>query len=220
MPFNSRKPDWNIVTSDSDDPLTAQLSSDLQIVAEQLSDDAQFLAERYPAADIAEKFARSVELQVAASQATASHWRIWQKLVAAAVLIAIGSAGTAIALHWSNSSGPTHASLIAASDSGSSKTETGGTLNGSAAGETESSFGVRTVGLNTTPTSRNNLSEVEMLQIQTTAFEQVIHKLQDELVRRDKQQTEMQQTLEALRQEVHDLRQQLNESQPADKAAK
>ncbi len=108
---------------------------------------------------------------------------------------------------------------MASSDAGTSKTQSGES-NSARGNENVQSFGVQAVGLNTAPAPRTNLSEVEMLRIQSAAFEQVIRKLQDELARRDKQQTEMQQTLESLRDEVHDLRQRINESQPSTKDAK
>ncbi len=68
MSFDSAKSDWSGTASGGDDSSVSKLPDDLQILAEQLSGDAQFLAERYPATAAAERFAKAVEMQIAASQ--------------------------------------------------------------------------------------------------------------------------------------------------------
>src|SRR5262249_6758446 len=73
---------------------------------------------------------------------------------------------------------------------------------------------VREVGFNSTAPQRSVLSELDMLRIQSAAFEQVIRKLQDELARREQAEAETHRTVESLRQEVRELRQQLNQKAP------
>jgi hypothetical protein len=224
MPSKPTNPTWHIVSSGPDESLTADLPEDLQAVAQQLADDAQYLAARYPATVAADQFAQATELQVtangtmpAAAALTTHTWSLWQKAAAAVLLIGFGSAVTALAMHAWRPTAPTNNELRSGSIFGSQTVADVKAGAGTTTDETSSSIGVQAVGFNTAPPAKSNLTEVEMLRIQSAAFEQVIHKLQDELNRRDKQQAEMQQAIDSLRQEIHELHQRLGEPPPADK---
>ncbi|HZZ30183.1 MAG TPA: hypothetical protein VFE46_19450 [Pirellulales bacterium] len=195
-----------------DDSLSDDLTDDLKAVAEQLVDDAQFLAARYPARTF-NMPAFAAPASLASNSQPGTWFSFGKKAIAAVLLIAVGSVATVVAIHWQapDSVAKNHVAGAVMPDffnEMSPHANPADSLN----------FGVHEVGANMVPPARASLSEVEMLQIQTAAFEQVIRKLQDELVRRDQQQTEMRQTLDLLRQEVSDLRQRLNEPPHSDKA--
>ncbi len=72
------------------------------------------------------------------------------------------------------------------------------------------------VGLNSDPpAARSPGNELEMLRIQLDAFERVITRLQTELKRRDKQQSETDELVESLRREVESLRKERGEKAAA-----
>jgi hypothetical protein len=223
MPFEPlRKSTLNMMGNGPDDAIAHEWPADLQAVAQQLTDDAQYLATRYPSAAAAAVVAREIDKRasVTASEAHARLRRsrpFWQQAVAAVIFMGVGGAATAMAIYSRSSDGvPTSHKLrrgtVTDGETSGSEVSGSGILN-----EEANSVGVQAVGFNTRPVQKANLSEVEMLRIQTAAFEKVIRKLQDELDRRDKQQAEMKQTLELLRQEVSQLHARLSEAPPDDK---
>ncbi|HTQ38556.1 MAG TPA: hypothetical protein VMJ32_05985 [Pirellulales bacterium] len=221
-----RKSILQMTGHESDDSSADEWPDDLQAVAQQLTDDAQFLAARYPATVAAAAVAREVDkrqivLPLETRLAVRRPRPFWQQAAAAVLFMGLGGAATAITIYSrSAGNGPVpHAlhSPVASSEASGSETSGSKASGSGAVSDDENSVGVQAVGFNTVPAARTTLSEVEMLRIQSAAFEQVIRKLQDELARRDKEQADMQQTLESLRKEVSELRQRVNEAPPAGK---
>ncbi len=176
----------------------ADLPGDLAILAEQLTDDANHLAAQYPA-----------PLGLRAIQ-TGTHRPTLNRIAAAVVLVAVGAGGAVVAIH------PWKAAKMAKVEVVGGQPSADRIANGerpAAAAEVSPddsrSVEVREVAFTPPAQSGSNLNEVQMLRIQLTAFEQVIHKLQDELARRDKSQAETDKVVEQLRQEVDQLRRQL-----------
>src|SRR5262249_38159868 len=135
----------------------------------------------------------------------------WLHAAVAMLFLAAGSAGTLLLLRWS----------------GQTEIASGAPPRNIQQGPSEiadalaaASEHVREVGVNMAPAPRSALSEVEMLRIQSTAFEQVIRKLQDELARRHAEQAETQRMLESLRQEVTELRDRLDRQPRTESATK
>ncbi|HEY2883082.1 MAG TPA: hypothetical protein VGJ15_11625 [Pirellulales bacterium] len=237
----SSKPEWKIVlpepencTSDPAGDLTggdvgqsvaefdAQLPAELRALAQQLVDDADYVAAGAPAGGI-----KAVERSTRSSR---QQFR-FRKFAAAVALIAVGAAVATVASRpWENLQ-PIHPDAAATAKSDDSSNHSAATVAKVAANTIEQRFaeiaskslqappsdnpprsaGVQEVGFNSAETARKNLNEMEMLRIQVSAFEQVIRRLQANLNRREQEQTETQKTIEVLRQEVTELRRQLDE---------
>jgi hypothetical protein len=183
----------------------ADLPGDLSLLAEQLTDDAVHLAEHYPA---------KVGAPVVP---VASRWKLMRPVAAAMILIAAGSGTTVVALRpWK----PAEVAQVETSGGNSAREKGAAVVQHDSDQSTPSaespSFEVRAVAFNPPAATGSKLSEVQMLRIQVTAFEQVIHRLQDELARRDKSQAEMDKLVEGLRQEVEQLRRQFGANRKGD----
>jgi hypothetical protein len=185
----------------------ADLPGDLSTLAEQLTDDAENLAERYPA-----KMAEPMP-QVS------SRGKVIRRIAAAAILIAIGSGATVVALRpWMPADVAKVETLAEKSAPEKNAAVVKRESDQSTRPAESRSVEVREVAFNPPAATGSNLSELQMLRIQVTAFEQVIHRLQDELARRDKSQAETDKLVQELRQEVEQLRQRLDADHKQDVA--
>jgi hypothetical protein len=195
----SANPKWNIVRPDRDDlpnHSTAELPADLQTIAERLSAEATELATRFPASPTG--FAKT--------KAPSTSFRFG----AAAILIGIaaGSAMLGWSLHVPRELSKTEGNRAFAETSRSEMPPRPMIIPPSP-NLLGNSSGVQEVGFVPSDPKSSKLSEVEMLRIQLSAFEQVIRRLQDELDRRAKSEAETTKTIELLSREIEKLRHQL-----------
>jgi hypothetical protein len=198
MPSN---PNWNIVGSDSrpaellEAQFDAELPDDLRILGEQLSGDARQLDVRYPSAATA-----SVG---GGGKQRSNFGSLSRRVAAAAALLALGAGAATIV--WR----PWQSSAEASTASGHSLPAARATDRAAAAIQSWNAAGVQEVSVD--PAQFSNRSELEMLRLQLSAFEQVIRRLQAELARRATSETEMKSVIQSLRDEVGQLRQQLDD---------
>jgi hypothetical protein len=209
----SVNPKWNIVGAERDesaepsasDKFESEWTPDLQTIADRLSAEATDLAAQFPAK------------QMVAVRSISGRW----KIAAAAVLIGI-TAGSAIFGWWQRGSvtvAKTEPGRAVAEVAQSDVPRGASDLRPSPESFTNSA-GVQEVGYAPAAPQSSKLSEFDMLRIQLSAFEQVIHRLQDELARRAKSEADTAKTIESLSREIELLRQQLqSQSEPQQDAA-
>jgi hypothetical protein len=203
---------WKIVRPEPDERAVGESESDLspqmQAIAERLTAEATELAEHFPASTprLVERNASTVRLRFAAA------------LFGAAV------AGASLGwwLHRSHDVLTVQPGIAVANNSQTAVPQT--PLRFSSTVELwQSPTGVQEVGYLPADPKSSKLSELEMLRIQLSAFEQVIRRLQDELNRREKSETETTKTIELLSREIEQLRHLLQSNvepqQAADSAA-
>jgi hypothetical protein len=199
----SANPKWNIVRPDRDEAPNnsmTELPADLQTIAERLSTEAAELATRFPASPT----------RLPDTEAPKTRFRFG----AAAVLIGVaaGSAALGWSLHAPSEILKTAPIHSVANTSNSDAPPRPMDLPSSPVW-LENSSGVQEVGFLPPDPKSSKLSELEMLRIQLGAFEQVIHRLQDELDRRAKSETQTTKTIESLSREIEQLRRQLQSHQ-------
>jgi hypothetical protein len=209
----SVNPKWNIVGAERDesvDPSASdnpecELTPELLAIADRLTAEAADLAARFPAK------------QMVAVRSIAARW----KIAAAAVLVGI-TASSAVFGWWLRGS-----ITVAKAEPGRAVAEVAQSdlprgvsdLRSSPESFTNSA-GVQEVGYALAAPQSSKLSEFDMLRIQLSAFEQVIHRLQDELARRAKSEADTAKTIGSLSREIELLRQQLqSQSEPQQDAA-
>jgi hypothetical protein len=177
------------------DPET-KLPDDLRELAAQLADDASHLAARYPA--------RAEYLPVTAKRP--SYLR--RIAPAAAMLIAVCSMAALALQPWRPSSiavdrhvNQSEVLAIAAPHENSIPLP--------------NPAGVQEVGFNLSIPADSKLDETQMLRVQLNAFEQVIHRLQQQIDQHEKSEADTQKLVESLQKEVNDLHQRLDERDKA-----
>ncbi len=180
------------------------LPADLVALADQLGDDADHLARRYPAAD------SKVRHRTAPARRSASgRWIRWS--VAAAV-IAIIATGPSVGERSTSSVRPDAAAreAIAQIDRGKSGSlVNAATLKATNEWTVANGSGVEPVSIGDERLNQPRhlpADEVEMLRIQVSGFQKVIERLQDELAARDKSQAEMVKLIRSLQDEVATLK--------------
>ena len=168
-----------------------ELPDDLRILGEQLSDDARQLDARYPSTVVSPANVGSKERSSTRSPS--------RRIAAAVALLALGAGGATLAWRpWQFS-----AQAVVDQDAQSPmrvRSFPAPTV------ESWNSAGIQEVAVD--PAQFSNRSELEMLRLQLSAFEQVIRRLQAELSRRATSEAEMKSVIQSLRDEVGQLRQQ------------
>jgi hypothetical protein len=205
-----------------DETFEANLCPDLQLLAEQLTEDALRLSLRYPSTAISfmpPSFSKAPRKNTAPRRSCLRSSRY----IAAAALVLVAFGGIAIGwrLHGSveaaranhetanNHVAPFTNEFSAAPNEGQAnqtiaakKVDRGSTINAA---------GIQEIGYHAAETTASRRSELEMLRAQLTAFGQVIHRLQDELARRAKSDVATAKTIEMLQNEIDQLRPSLRE---------
>ena len=199
----SANPKWNIVRPDRDQRSSNtpwELPADLQTIGDRLAREATELATRFPASP--SQFAEAKRLP--------TRFRFG----AAAILIGVaaGSAVLGWSLHAPRNVVKAEPGRAIANRSTSASLQQAMNLP-SPPDSMGNSSGVQEVGFLRPDPKSSKLSEVEMLRIQLGAFEQVIHRLQDELDRRANSEAQTTATIESLSREIEQLRRQLQSHQ-------
>jgi len=196
----SDKPHLNVLGADDDARIRrvqsseSELPDDLRAVADQLIDDAEHLRSRFPASQALSSFP-----EYASKRPTT----IWLRAAAAVLLIGIGAGAGVLAERYLPTRG------VAAVNPRADRRDPSPIEASTQAALPQNSAGVQEVSFDR-DAPRPKLTEVEMLRIQLDAFEKVIRKLQDELTERQKSEAQTKQLVDLLRQEIDDLRRQLD----------
>jgi hypothetical protein len=182
--------------------LTAGLPGDLALLAEQLHDDAAFLAERFPARAAAAPQRRRKWLAAAAAAllATGLGWTAWKVGGSQSADAAVGNIVTVPQPAASNLG--EHAGLPIVREE-----------EPALVGRLQREVSSNLVGVVPKPLPRTRnpaRDEAALLRRQVVAFEQVIERLQNELRARADQQTQTDATIAELRREIAELRSRLD----------
>jgi len=190
-------------TPSTGDDLTADLPDDFALLAEQLRDDAAFLAERFPAKAVGapKRRRRWIAAAAAALVATGLGWAVWRMGVARqAGAPPAGDMATAV-----QSTAPTLADR--------SGLQVVREEEPALVGRPQLPISNNMVGVVPKALPRTRIpsrDEATLLRRQVVAFEQVIERLQSELRARADQQTQTDATIAELRREIAELRSRLD----------
>ena len=185
------------------DDLTAGLPGDFALLAEQLRDDAAFLAERFPAkvAVAPKRRRRWIAAAAAGLVATGIGWAAWRMGGARnAVAPAAGNVAAVAESAAANLGAPTGLRIVREEEP-------------ALAGRTQRVVSNNLVGVVPSALPRTRVpsrDEAALLRRQVVAFEQVIDRLQNELRARADQQTQTDATIDELRREIAELRSRLD----------
>jgi len=220
------KPRWNVIggasvegiEENSTDSLSDEshhedgsLPDDLNAVASQLADDAIQLASRFPAGFASSGPVQNAQFNTARSNLRWTHIFVWQRVAVATLLVAVGAAAATLAhraLTPRDAAIPISPTQQFVGAGTSRELVRHNRVDITA--EPANPAGIQEVDFDSSRTHINR-NELEMLRIQVGAFEQVIQKLQNELAQREKSQADNALVIESLRQEVRDLRRQVDE---------
>jgi hypothetical protein len=183
------------------------LPADLAALADQLGDDAEHLAGRYPAADLAgrRRLARD-------ERSRSANWIRWSAAVAIIMIVvtwpSVGENLTSLQRRGDEPSAGKDA--LASVDRGMSPIPDGATLLKTPSEvDLASRSGIEPVSVSDEHLSQPRhppADELAMLRIQVSGFQKVIERLQDELAARDKSQAEMVKLIRSLQDEVAALK--------------
>lgn len=190
-----------------DESFEANLPDDYQILAAQLTADADYLATKYP----------SPALEASKTIGHERRKSRWRSLTAAALWL-IAGAGIGVVVAKQNLPAPQPiAADKAPIEAPAIHTASHDHPAPNARLLPPNPAGIQEVAVSPMSTARPPLDEVKLLQIQIDAFEQVIRKLQDQLARKEAAEAQTAETIESLRQEIAVLRKALDERSQAAK---